>query len=75
MPLVGLIVVVIMGIIMTTNVIDSGLRKWFGVGKMNQRNNFLTRYEVWIKILILLIFAITFFRIGIESPYIAKKSF
>ncbi|MFK9095402.1 DUF4181 domain-containing protein [Bacillus salipaludis] len=70
MPLLGLIVVVIMGIIMTTNVIDNVIRKWFGLGRITQRKNLFTKYEVWIKILILLIFAVVSFRIGIESPYI-----
>ncbi len=55
---------------MSTNVIDNDIRKWFGVGKIAQRKNSFTKYGVWIKISILLIFAIVFFRIGIESPYI-----
>jgi hypothetical protein len=68
--LVRLIVVAGMSIILATKVFDNVIRKWFGLGKVTQRKKFLTRYEVWIELLILLIFSIFFYRIGIESFYI-----
>ncbi|CAH2716077.1 hypothetical protein BACCIP111895_03261 [Neobacillus rhizosphaerae] len=70
MPLVKLIVVVIFSIILTTNVFDNVIRKWFGLGKKIQRKKSFRQYEVWIELFILSTFLIISILIGIESPYI-----
>ncbi|MCL6571104.1 MAG: DUF4181 domain-containing protein [Bacillus sp. (in: Bacteria)] len=70
MPLVRLIVVIGMMIILTTNVSDNVIRKWFGLGKIIQREKSFKKYEVWIELFILTIFVVISNLIGIESPYI-----
>ncbi|KMY44701.1 hypothetical protein AC622_10965 [Bacillus sp. FJAT-27916] len=68
-PLISLLVVIAMGIIMSSEVVDNVVRKCFGKGKVTQRNERFTKYELWVKLFILFLFAILTFRVGIESPY------
>ena len=67
--LISLLVVIAMGIIMTSKVVDNVVRKCFGKGKVTERKEHLTKYELWVKLLILFLFAILANRVGIESPY------
>ena len=68
-PLISLLVVIAMGIIMASEVVDNVVRKCFGKGKVTQRKEHFTKYELWVKLLILFLYGILTIRVGIESPY------
>lgn len=67
-PLIRLLVVIAMSIITTSKIVDNVIRKCFGKGKITERNESFTKYELWVKLFILFLFAILTFRVGIESP-------
>lgn len=68
MPLVGLSVVILISIVMGTKVFDNFIRKWFRLEKISQ-GRYFTRYQMWVELLILLIFVVVANLIGIESSY------
>ncbi|MEO2074096.1 MAG: DUF4181 domain-containing protein [Bacillus sp. (in: firmicutes)] len=68
MPLVGLSVVILISIVMGTKVFDNYIRKWFKLEKISQ-GRYFTRYQMWVELLILLIFVFVANLIGIESSY------
>jgi hypothetical protein len=68
MPLVGLSVVILIAIVMGTKVFDNYIRKWFKLEKISQ-GRYFTRYQMWVELLILLIFVVIANLIGIESSY------
>ncbi|WP_042351307.1 DUF4181 domain-containing protein [Bacillus massiliigorillae] len=49
---------------------DRSIRTYFGVEKADKKKAFLTRYEKWVKVAILLFFAFITFQIGMDSPYL-----
>ncbi|MDQ1144043.1 hypothetical protein QE429_000870 [Bacillus sp. SORGH_AS 510] len=68
MPLVGLSVVILIAIVMGTKVFDNFIRKGFRLEKISQ-GRYFTRYQMWVELLILLIFVVVANLIGIESSY------
>lgn len=68
MPLVGLSVVILISIVMGTKVFDNFIRKWFKLEKISQ-GRYFTRYQMWVELLILLIFVVVANLIGIEFSY------
>ena len=67
--LIQLIVVITTCTIFITNVVDNIVRKWFGKDKVAQRKEDFTKYELWVKLIMLSLFAVLTNRVGIESPY------
>ena len=70
LPLIRLIVFITSITIHNTKVIDNVVRKWFGKSKVTKRKGFLTKYELWVKLLILFLYAVLAYLIGLESSYI-----
>ncbi len=69
LPLIILIVFITLITIFSTNVVDNVVRKWFGKGKVTQKKEYFTKYELWVKLFILFLVAILSYRVGIESSY------
>ena len=67
--LISLLVVILMGIIMASEIVDNVVRKCFGKDKVTQRKEHFTKYELWVKLCILFLYGILTIRVGIESPY------
>jgi len=68
-PLISLLVVITMITILITEIVDNVVRKCFGKGKVTRRKDHFTKYEPWVKLFIIFLYAILTFRVGIESPY------
>ena len=68
--LIQLLAVISMFIFIGTKAVDNMIRKWFGLRKVTERKESFNKYETWIKVLVLLSFAIVSYVVGIESIYI-----
>ncbi|WP_042348627.1 DUF4181 domain-containing protein [Bacillus massiliigorillae] len=70
MPLVEIFVVVMIITVLVSDVWDNFIRKCFRLKKVTKRKEFFTKYEMWVKLFILLLFAVFSNLVGIESPYV-----
>ena len=69
MSLVQLIIVLAMYALLSSNKMDYAVRIWFGLGRIRSENATHQKYERWISFFAFCLFAVLFYRAGLDSPY------